>query len=322
MKQFHELCERVLKEGVYKDDRTGVGTYSITGAEIRFDMADGFPLLTTKRVPFRLVESELIWFISGNTNIRFLLENNNHIWDEWPFKRWVESDAYREEGLPDMTDFGLRAERDEEFKKTYLEIKEAYCRRVLEDDDFANEFGDIGRAYGAQWRSAYSVDPSTLCVTVVDPLAEAIETIRLNPNSRRIIISSFNQDNIRYADLPCCHHQYQFIVRGDTLDLVWDQRSVDVFLGLPFNIASYAHLLHAVAKLVGLKPGQLIGHLKDVHIYSNHVDQVNELLSREERALPTLELVRDFETIDDLRIGDFVVRGYDPHKAIKAPVAV
>lgn len=322
MKQFHELCERILKEGIYKDDRTGVGTYSITGAEIRFDMADGFPLLTTKRVPFRLVESELVWFISGDTNIRFLLENNNHIWDEWPFKRWVESESYRSEGLPDMTNFGIRAEEDDEFKKTYLEIKEEYCRRVLEDDEFAKEFGDIGRAYGAQWRSAYSVDPDTLEVSIVDPLAEAIETIKTNPTSRRIIISSFNQDNIRHAALPCCHHQFQFIVRDQYLDLIWDQRSVDAFLGLPFNISSYALLLHQVAKIVGLVPGLLIGHLKDVHIYSNHIDQVNELLSRDARELPTLELVREFETIDDYRVGDFVVSGYNPHKAIKAPVAV
>lgn len=323
MKQFHELCERVLQEGTFKDDRTGVGTYSITGAEIEFDLSEGFPLLGSKTTVMRLIDSELFWFISGSTNIRYLLENNNHIWDEWPFKKWTESAEYEAEGLPDMTDFGLRMEKDPEFKKLYKEVKAEYCRRVLEDDAFSEKFGDIGRAYGAQWRAAYYVNPETLEVSTVDQLGDAIETLKRDPYSRRIIVSSFNPDNVRHAALPCCHHQFQFIVRDGKLDLVWDQRSVDVFLGLPFNIASYALLLEIVAKLVNLTPGKLVGHLKDVHIYSNHLEQVNELLRRDIPALPKLVLDMDgVTTIDEMTRDRVTVVGYDPKGPIKAPVAV
>lgn len=323
MKQYHDLCKRILREGTYKKDRTGVGTYSVTGAEIRFDLSKGFPLVTTKEVKFKkLVVTELFWFLRGDTNIRYLLQHGNHIWDEWPFKRWVESEEYKASGRPDMTDFGNRAMKDPEFRKVYKKVKKEFCQLILEDEEFAKKWGDCGRAYGAQWRRAFYVNPDTLEVSIVDPLAEAIEDLKTNPYSRRIVVSSFNQDNIRHSVLPCCHHQFQFIVRDGKLDLVWDQRSVDVFLGLSFNIASYALLTHMVAQVVGLEVGELIGHLKDVHIYSNHVDAVKELLSREPYELPTLWLNPEVKDIDDFTLEDIDIVNYKHHPPIYVDVAV
>jgi thymidylate synthase len=323
LKQFHDLCKKILKEGTFKNDRTGVGTYSISGSEIRFDLSKGFPLVTTKRVPFKsLVATELFWFIKGDTNIKYLLEHNNHIWDEWPFKKWVESDDYKNEEKPDMANFGIRVTEDEEFKKVYEEIKSEFCTRILEDEEFSNKWGDCGRAYSAQWRRAFYVNPDNMEVSTVDQLAEAIEMIKNDPYSRRIIVNSFTTDNRRNSALPACHHEFQFLVREGKLDLIWSQRSVDTFLGLSFNISSYALLTHMVAQVTGLQVGELIGQLRDVHIYSNHVDQVNELLSRDFKELPTIELNKDITNIDDFTLEDIKLIGYNPHPAIKAPVAV
>lgn len=323
MKEYKELCEKILIEGVEKTDRTGVGTRSISGAELRFDMSKGFPILTTKKVPFKMIVSELLWFLKGDTNIRYLLENNNHIWDEWVFKAWVESDEFKKE-FPDvdMTDFGIRVTQDLEFKVIYDKIKNEFCRRILEDDEFSLRWGDCGRAYGAQWRRAYYVNPYNLGITEVDQLGEVIEEIKNNPDSRRLVVSSFNLDNLKHAALPCCHHQFQFIVSKGKLDLIFDMRSTDVFLGLPFNISSYGLLLHMVAKLTGYEPGYLIYHGKDVHIYSNHVEQVMELISRGSYELPSLWLNPEKNNLEDYEVDDIKLEGYNSHGKISAPVAV
>lgn len=318
--QYQKLGQKILDEGVVKGDRTGTGTISITGAEMRFPLSEGFPLLTTKRVAFKLVASEMLWFIKGDTNIRYLLQNNNNIWNEWAFKKWVESDEY--EG-PDMTDFGRRSLIDEEFKKQYDKEMDLFKEKVLTDDEFAKKYGELGRVYGSQWRKTFYVNPDTMEVTQIDQLKMAIEEIKNNPNSRRIIVSSWNPDNyMGHAGLPCCHHQYQFIVRGNMLDLVFDMRSNDYLLGLPFNISGYALLLMLVAKETGYEPGDVVYHGKDVHIYSNHVEQVKEQLSRQPKELPTLWINPEKTSIFDIEMEDIRLDGYEPHPAIKAPVAV
>lgn len=318
--QYLDLGRHILEAGTKKGDRTGTGTLSISGYQMRFDLSEGFPLLTTKRVPFRLVASEMLWFIKGDTNIRYLLQHNNNIWNEWAFKKWVESDDY--EG-PDMTDFGLRSQEDESFRRLYEEQMEIFKSNILEDDEFAVKYGELGRVYGAQWRKSFYVNPDTMEVKTVDLLKEAIEAIKNNSTSRRIIVSSWNPDNHKgHAGLPACHHQFQFIVRGNKLDIIFDMRSNDYFLGLAFNLSGYALLCHMVAQETGYEPGDLVYHGKDVHIYSNHVEQVKEQLSREVRPLPTLKLNPEVKSVFDFTMNDIEVEGYDPHPSIKAPVAV
>ena len=318
--QYLQLGEKILATGTKKGDRTGTGTISITGAQMRFDLSKGFPLLTTKRVPFKLIVSEMLWFIKGDTNIRYLLQNNNNIWNEWAFKKWVESDEYHG---PDMTNFGIRSQEDEEFNALYEEQMEIFKQNVLEDDEFAEKYGELGRVYGSQWRKAFYVNPDTMEVTTIDQLAEAIQQIKDNPTSRRIIVSSWNPDNYKgHAGLPCCHHQFQLIVRNEKLDLVYDMRSNDHFLGSPYNIAGYALLLSLIAHETGYEPGEVIYHGKDVHIYSNHVEQVQEQLTREPRELPALWLNPEKTSIFDFEMEDIKIEGYDPHPTIKAPVAV
>lgn len=323
MEQYKELCKKILREGVEKNDRTGIGTLSITGAELRFDMSKGLPIITTKKVNYRLIISELLWFLKGDTNIKYLLEHNNHIWDEWPLKRWIESDEFKAE-FPDvdMTDYSIRIENDKDLKAFYEDVKDLFCDRILHKEGFSEKWGDCGRAYGAQWRRAYYVNPDTLQVSEVDQLGNVLEELKKNPFSRRLVVSSFNQDNIRHAALPCCHHQFQLIRRENKLDLVWDQRSVDVFLGLTFNITSYAILLEMICRLVGLEPGELIFHGKDVHIYKNHIEQVKLQLSRECLSLPTLKFNREVEKLEDYEVEDIVIEGYQSHGKIKASVAI
>lgn len=318
--QYLQLGKTILETGVVKGDRTGTGTISITGAQMRFDLSEGFPLLTTKLVPFRLIASEMLWFIKGLSNIRYLLQHKNNIWNEWAFQKWVESSDYKG---PDMTNFGLRSQEDEDFRLQYEEQMEQFKKQVLEDEEFANQYGELGRVYGKQWREAFYVHPETMEVTTIDPLQEAIQQIKENPSSRRIVVSSWNPDNYKgHAGLPCCHHQFQFIVRENKLDIVFDMRSNDYLLGLPFNIAGYALLNHLVAHETGYEPGEVIYHGKDVHIYSNHIEQVQEQLSREPRALPTLWLNPDKTSVFDFEMDDIRVEGYKPHPSIKAPVAV
>ncbi|MFW5411405.1 thymidylate synthase [Aerococcus urinaeequi] len=313
-KQYLDFLQHILDNGQDKSDRTGVGTRSVFGYQMRFDLSEGFPLLTTKKVPFGLIKSELLWFLKGDTNIRYLLENNNHIWDEWAFKRWVESDAYQG---PDMTDFGLRADADPEFKKIYQEVKQEFCQRVLEDDDFAKEFGELGNVYGKQWRHWETREGDA-----IDQIANIIDQLKHNPDSRRIILSAWNPEDVPDMALPPCHTMSQFYVQDSKLSCQLYQRSGDAFLGVPFNIASYALLTHLLAREAGLEVGDYVHTFGDAHIYNNHFDQVNEQLSRQPLDLPTLEIGGEGKSIFDLEKDDIKVKGYKAHDAIKAPVAV
>lgn len=313
-KQYLDFLQHILDNGQDKSDRTGVGTRSVFGYQMRFDLSEGFPLLTTKKVPFGLIKSELLWFLKGDTNIRYLLENNNHIWDEWAFKRWIESDAYQG---PDMTDFGLRADADPEFKKIYQEVKQEFCQRVLESDDFAKEFGELGNVYGKQWRHWETREGDA-----IDQIANIIDQLKHNPDSRRIILSAWNPEDVPDMALPPCHTMSQFYVQDGKLSCQLYQRSGDAFLGVPFNIASYALLTHLLAREAGLEVGDYVHTFGDAHIYNNHFDQVYEQLSRQPLDLPTLEIGGEGKSIFDLEKDDINVKGYKAHDAIKAPVAV
>jgi len=224
-KQYLELLEDVLKNGTQKGDRTGTGTYSVFGRQVRFNLQEGFPLLTTKRVFMRLVASELLWFIKGDTNIQYLLKYRNHIWDEWCFQKWVESDEYTG---PDMTDFAHRAEKDKEFAVIYKQELDAFCQRILEDDEFAQKYGDIGSsgAYGASWRSFAGPNGKR-----VDQLKKVIQQIKNNPDSRRHLVNAWNPAEVDEALLPPCHYAFQFDVTDGKLSCHFSMRSTDCFLG-------------------------------------------------------------------------------------------
>ncbi|MBS3679767.1 thymidylate synthase [Ornithinibacillus massiliensis] len=311
---YLDLCQHILTNGTKRDDRTNTGTYSVFGHQMRFDLQEGFPLLTTKRVPFRLVASELLWFIKGDTNIRYLLENNNNIWNEWAFKKWVESDEYIG---PDMTDFGNRSQVDPAFNEVYEEQMDYFKQKVLEDDQFAEKYGDLGSVYGKQWRAWKTSQNET-----IDQLQEVIEAIRTNPNSRRHMVSAWNPEEVPNMALPPCHTLFQFYVADGKLSCQLYQRSADVFLGVPFNIASYALLTHLIAHETGLEVGEFVHTLGDAHIYGNHVEQVKLQLTREMKAMPKLRLNQEKASIFDFELSDFEIIGYDPHPTIKAPIAV
>lgn len=311
---YLQLLKDCLENGERKEDRTGTGTISIFGYQMRFPLAEGFPLLTTKRVPFKLVASELLWFIKGDTNIKYLLEHNNNIWNEWAFKRWVESEDYQG---PDMTNFGLRSQQDEAFAKLYEEQLDQFKERVLHEDEFAAKYGELGDVYGKQWRAWRTTQND-----VIDQLADVIKTIKQNPDSRRMIVSAWNPEDIPSMALPPCHTMFQFYVSGGKLSCQLYQRSGDIFLGIPFNIASYALLTHLIAHECGLEVGDFIHTLGDAHIYLNHVEQIKTQLAREPRALPKLVLNTDKTSVFDFELEDLKLEGYDPHPTIKAPVAV
>ncbi|MBC1501932.1 thymidylate synthase [Listeria weihenstephanensis] len=314
MKQYLDLEKFVLENGTQKGDRTGTGTISTFGYQMRFDLAEGFPIMTTKRVPFKLVVSELLWFLHGDTNIRYLLEHNNNIWNEWAFERWVKSDDYKG---PDMTDFGLRVEQDEDFKAVYLEEMTSFKERILADETFAKQYGELGNIYGKQWREWRTSTGET-----IDQLADVIEMIKKNPNSRRLMVSAWNPEDVPTMALPPCHTIFQFYVADGKLSCQLYQRSADIFLGVPFNIASYALLTHLIAREAGLDVGEFVHTMGDAHLYNNHMDQVKEQLTREPRTLPKLVLSEKPATIFDFDVADITLEGYDPHPAIKAPISV
>lgn len=264
LQQYLQLLEDILENGVQKDDRTGVGTLSVFGRQLRFDLQKGFPLLTTKKLHIRSIIYELLWFLKGDTNVRYLQENGVTIWDEW-----------------------------------------------------ADENGELGPVYGAQWRSWKGADGKT-----VDQISEVIEQIKTNPNSRRLLVNAWNVAEIDKMKLPPCHYAFQFYVANGKLSCMWQQRSVDTFLGLPFNIASYALLTHMMAQQCDLEVGELIFTGGDVHLYMNHLEQAKLQLTREPRPLPKLIIKRKPDSIFEYEFDDFEIVDYDPHPHIKAPVAV
>jgi thymidylate synthase len=264
MRQYLDLMRHVMHHGVRKDDRTGTGTLSVFGHQMRFDLAQGFPLLTTKKVHTRSIIHELLWFLRGDTNIRYLKENGVSIWDEW-----------------------------------------------------ADADGNLGPVYGSQWRSWPAPDGRR-----IDQISEVVRDIRQNPDSRRLIVSAWNVAEIGHMALPPCHLLFQFYVANGRLSCQLYQRSADIFLGVPFNIASYALLTMMIAQVTGLKPGEFVHTLGDAHLYLNHLEQAQTQLTREPRPLPSMRLNPEKTSLFDFTFDDFELLNYDPHPAIKAPVAV
>jgi thymidylate synthase len=292
-KQYLELCRHILENGTRKDDRTGTGTLSTFGYQMRFNLAEGFPLLTTKRVPFRIIAHELLWFLRGDTDIKYLLDNDVNIWNADAYRHYCDSLGWKHS----FEDFV----------------------RIAKDEGH-----DLGPIYGSQWRS-WDVDLSSEDIdewVIADQIANVIESIRTNPDSRRHIVSAWNVGELDDMALPPCHTLFQFYVADGKLSCQLYQRSGDVFLGVPFNIASYALLTHMIAHVTGLQVGEFVHTLGDAHIYTNHIEQVRTQLEREPRALPTLSFKRDVTDIDDFRYEDFEISGYDPHPPIKGEVSV
>lgn len=342
MKQYKELLEHILKQGSSKSDRTGVGTISTFGYQTRYNLQEGFPLVTLKRTPFRLIAEELLWFVSGSDKLRPLLEKNVHIWDEWAFKPWIESEEYKAEGRPHLN--GLGALVTDEDKAIYDNELKSFCNRILTDDAFNEKWGCLNRVYGKQWRSwetttienvdiqlsedvdAAETESYNLKVnyklTAVDQLQDVINRIKKNPSDRRLIVSAWNPSDIPNMALPPCHAFFQFYVNDGKLSCQLYQRSADSFLGVPFNIASYALLTHMVAHVCGLEVGEFIHTFGDLHLYNNQLEATEELLKREPLPLPQLKIKRKIESIDDFTIDDFELIGYQSHPAIKVEVAV
>jgi thymidylate synthase len=264
MKQYHDLLKYVLENGVKKEDRTGTGTISVFGYQMRFRLEDGFPLLTTKKVHLRSIIHELLWFLKGETNIKYLHENKVSIWDEW-----------------------------------------------------ADANGNLGPVYGHQWRSW-----DTPAGGSIDQISQVIETIKRNPDSRRMIVNAWNVGEIEKMALPPCHILFQFYVAEGKLSCQLYQRSADIFLGVPFNIASYALLTMMIAQVTGLKPGDFVHTFGDAHLYINHLDQTRLQLSRDLRPLPLMKLNQEIHNLFEFKYEDFDLQGYDPHPGIKASVAV
>lgn len=264
MQQYLTLLRHILDNGVQKSDRTGTGTRSVFGYQMRFNLADGFPLLTTKKLHLKSIIHELLWFLNGDTNVRYLQENGVRIWNEW-----------------------------------------------------ADENGDLGHIYGYQWRSWPAYDG-----TFIDQIQQAVDDIKHNPDSRRIIVSAWNVGDLKNMNLPPCHAFFQFYVADGKLSLQLYQRSADTFLGVPFNIASYALLTMMMAQVCGLQPGEFIHTLGDTHIYNNHIEQVKEQLTREPRPLPRMIINPEVKNIFDFKYDDFKLEDYNPHPHIKAEVSV
>jgi thymidylate synthase len=344
--QYQSLLQDIIDFGVDKQDRTGTGCKSIFGYMIHHNMRNGFPLLTTKKVPFKTMATELMWFLMGDTNIKYLVDNEVHIWDGDCYKRYHQS-----------------------FPETEMMSKEDFINKIKNDDEFANKWGELGPIYGKQWRAFDEEEWGG-----IDQITNLINELKTNPDSRRLIVTAWNPSYQHQMVLPPCHYGFQVYTRelnraervenynsmfenkidipfikvnlGDVIEntidtaltqaniptraisLSWNQRSVDVFLGLPFNIASYGLLLEMIAHEVNMVPEHLIGHLGDTHLYSNHIEQAKEQLSRTPKELPTLKMSsgHNFRAamagkVDEIDLNDFILLGYEPHPTIKAPLS-
>ena len=301
--QYRGLLGTLLENSTEKNDRTGTGTLSVFGRQIRHNMQDGFPLLTTKKMAVKTMMTELKWFLRGDTNIKYLIDNDCHIWDGDAYKNFVTQ---------------VRKQHSKYYEPMPMDH---FLFRIKSDDEFAKKWGELGPIYGKQWRSwsnlqinDYGVDTQ-----IIDQIQNLINDLKTNPDSRRLMVSAWNVDQLDQMTLPPCHYGFQCYVRdGKYLSLMWNQRSVDTFLGLPFNIASYATLLCLIAEEVGMIPDQLIGNLGDVHLYKNHIDQAREQISREIYELPTIT----FSNVNLLGGEfDYEIHNYKYHPSIKAPLS-
>ncbi|MDY0339159.1 MAG: thymidylate synthase [Acholeplasmataceae bacterium] len=288
MKPYLDLCNHVLTHGKQKMDRTGTGTLSVFGYQMRYDLEDGFPLLTTKKVHLKSIIHELLWFIKGDTNIKYLVDHDVKIWNDWPYKAYQSHKDYQGESM--------------------LEFVE----KIKQDDKFARLHGDLGPVYGAQWRNFNGVDQ----------LQFILDEIKQNPHSRRMILSAWNPSEIKDMALPPCHTLIQFYVENGEISLQLYQRSADIFLGVPFNIASYALLLLMVAQVSNLKPKTFVHTLGDAHIYLNHIEQVNLQLQRTPKKRPIMWINPEVKSLFDFKFEDFKLENYNPDPAIKGSVSV
>jgi thymidylate synthase len=324
--QYQHLLQDILEYGVDKQDRTTTGTKSIFGYMIHHNMRNGFPLLTTKKVPFKTMATELMWFLMGDTNIKYLVDNNCHIWDGDAYKRYADSHTTFKDGFAMVTPMA--------------HSRESFIEAIKTDDDFAEIWGELGPIYGKQWRSWENYNGLHLDESI-DQIQNLINDLKTNPDSRRLMVSAWNVSELDEMVLPPCHYGFQVYTRPTTreekivnpgkyraISLSWNQRSVDVFLGLPFNIASYGLLLEMIAREVNMVPEHLIGHLGDTHLYNNHIEQAKEQLSRTPKELPTLKMSsgHNFRAAlagkaDEIELSDFILLGYDPHPTIKAPLS-
>jgi thymidylate synthase len=352
-KKYQDLLQDILDNGVHKSDRTGTGTISVFGRQIRHNMKQGFPILTTKKVAWKGVVSELLWFLTGQTNISFLLKHNNHIWDGDAYKRYKTTyDIESRESTNGLEQLHMLSDL----------TKEQFIERIQTDNEFAKKWGDLGPIYGRQWRrwekdkwlGEIGYDESS---TYIDQIYCLINELKSNPDSRRLMVSAWNVGELDMMVLPPCHYGFQIYTReldetervvlmdkklGVTenlpayytedemvknnipkraISLMWNQRSVDTFLGLPFNIASYGLLLHIIANEVNMVPDELIGNLGDTHLYSNHIEQAKEQIGREPFDLPQLKTDAKIDDISSNTPDDFLLEGYQSHPAIKAPLS-
>ena len=298
MKQYLDLLKKIKEDGIVKSDRTGTGTRSIFGYQMRFDLSEGFPLLTTKRVFLKGVIHELLWFLAGDTNIKYLVDNGVHIWDNDAYRFYKELCAKQGVEPISMEEFLVASQQ-----QTPSPI-----------DGYA--YGNLNHVYGYQWRSWGKPDGSA-----IDQIKQVIDTIKNNPDSRRMIVSAWNVADVEDMALPPCHVLFQFYVADGKLSCQLYQRSADTFLGVPFNIASYALLTMMIAQECGLQAGEFVHTLGDTHLYLNHMEQVDEQLSRTPRTLPTMRLNPDVKSVFDFKYEDFTLEGYDPHPTIKAPMS-
>ena len=298
MKQYLDLLARIKNEGIVKTDRTGTGTKSVFGHQMRFDLSQGFPLLTTKKVFLKGIIHELLWFLAGDTNIKYLVDNGVHIWDNDAYRYYNEL-CVKEGVLPVAMEEFLRA-----------------AQEGIDSPIEGYKFGDLNHVYGYQWRSWPRPNGET-----IDQIQQAVDLITKNPDSRRIIVSAWNVADVEKMALPPCHTLFQFYVAEGKLSCMLYQRSADTFLGVPFNIASYALLTMMMAQVCGLEAGEFVHTLGDTHLYLNHFEQVDEQLSRTPRALPKMKINPDVKSIFDFKYEDFVLEDYNPYPTIKAPMS-